>query len=157
MTEHYEITYITTEDADPGVGSAIESLGGRLSTQRGLGRRQFAYPIGKETAGYYTTIRFTLEKAQLAELTKRLNLMAGLLRSLVVTVPAVTFTASLDVTDIKEAKELGGEEGLPAENAGETAPQAPATEEAPQEKQARESKLQAQLDKLLTDDQNEIK
>ncbi|MBI4032481.1 30S ribosomal protein S6 [Candidatus Berkelbacteria bacterium] len=155
MTEHYEITYITTEDADPGVVAAIEAIGGRLSTQRSLGRRQFAYPIKKETAGYYTTARFTMEPSGLAELTKRLNLMAGLLRSLVVSVPATTFTASLEVADIKEAKELGGDE-TPATAAAAT-PVEPTTEEAPEDVKAREDKLQAQLDKLLTDDQNEVK
>lgn len=150
MTEHYEITYISTEDADPGVTAAIESLGGRLSSQRSLGRRQFAYPINKETAGYYTTARFTAEPSAITELTKRLNLMAGLVRFLLVTVPATTFAASLEVADIKEAKELGGDEADTGNQASESAP------ESGEVKQARDEQLQEQLNKLLDDDTNEV-
>ncbi|MGI6103605.1 MAG: 30S ribosomal protein S6 [Patescibacteria group bacterium] len=138
--KHYEVTFIHREEADPGVAPAIEALGGQITNQRPMGRRQFAYPIGKETAGYYTTLRTSLESDTLAPLNKQLRLMPGLVRYLIVALPNLNVGANLEGgQELAEAKEL---EKAPTANAPEQ------SEDDPE----RAAKLQAQLDKLLGDD-----
>ncbi|MBI4023116.1 30S ribosomal protein S6 [Candidatus Berkelbacteria bacterium] len=147
---HYEITCIHRDETEPGVLAAIEAVGGHLASNRSLGRRQLAYPIEKQTAGYYTTARMTLESPQVADLTKRLERMDGLIRYLLVSLPSVTASVDLEAgEELTEAKELGGDE-KPA------ASQTPATAEKPDAAETeRQQLLQEKLDKLLGDSQNE--
>ena len=141
--KHYEVTFIHREEADPGVAPAIEALGGQITNQRPLGRRQFAYPIDKETAGYYTTLRTSLEGSQLSALNKQLRLMPGLTRYLIVALPNLSVGINLEAgQELVEAKELEKE---PAAE----------TSEAVDDDPERAAKLQAQLNKLLADDEGE--
>lgn len=144
--KQYEITFITREEGDPGVAPAIQAAGGTITSERTMGRRQLAYPIAKETAGYYTTYRFDAEPSVINELQRTLELMPAVLRQLTVEIPNITTVkASLDVEEgLKEAKEL---------ESSETA-EAPAKAEAPAETAERGKLLQEQLDKLLGGEQN---
>lgn len=140
----YEITYIAREEGDPGVATAIQAAAGRITSERSMGRRQFAYPIGKETAGYYTTLRFNAPGEELAELNRTLSLNPGIVRFLIVAVPELKLeSVDLNVEDLKEAKELEKETGTSAE--GSTSTEA-STEE--QQKQ-----LDEKLGKLLESDE----
>lgn len=48
------------------------------------GKRRLAYPINKETEGYYTLINFTSAPAFTAELDRIYNITDGVLRSLII-------------------------------------------------------------------------
>ncbi len=134
----YELTTITRDEQLPAVEQAIARAGGTIVAQHSLGRRSFAYPINKETAGFYTAYQLSLDPAATAQLTKEFRLMSDLLRHLLVSLPVAKLSASLDEgEELKEAKELGGE----------TAPAAPAADD-----KERSKKLDEQLDKLLSDD-----
>lgn len=146
--KQYEITFITREEGDPGVAAAIQAAGGHITSERTLGRRQLAYPIAKETAGYYTTYRFDAEPAVIGDLTRKLELMAGVMRQLTVEIPNIPIVqASLEVEDLKEAKELETEPT--AAEPVETEKTVPAADV-----KERDQKLQEQLDKLLAGEQN---
>jgi small subunit ribosomal protein S6 len=81
----YEITYITKEDAkDKAVKEMIESSLGKIVSASSLGEKQFAYPIKKETKGFYTTAVFEIEPEKLSELNKKLGLSEEILRHLII-------------------------------------------------------------------------
>lgn len=143
----YELTYIAQAEGDPGVVTAIETADGRVTSERTLGRRQLAYPIKKQTAGYYTTLRFNAPAEALAELNRTLSLNPGIIRFLLVEVPELRLEAlDLEVADLKEAKELETEAA-----AGEV----PAAVTAPVDTKKLDEQLQAGLDKLLGDSDEE--
>ena len=48
------------------------------------GKRRFAYPIQKQTEGYYTLINFERGPEVTAELDRRLGITDGILRNLIV-------------------------------------------------------------------------
>ncbi|MBI4185482.1 30S ribosomal protein S6 [Candidatus Berkelbacteria bacterium] len=141
----YELTYLARDEADPGVGTALEAAQARLMNERLLGRRTLAYPIAKQTAGYYTTLRFQAEPSVVAELNRTLNLNPGVLRFLIVTVPEIKLEpASLETGELKEAKEL--ETAPPTDTTTPTTPVKIVGDEASRSKQ-----LDEQLGKLLSD------
>ncbi|MBI2589608.1 30S ribosomal protein S6 [Candidatus Berkelbacteria bacterium] len=145
----YEITVITRDETNAGVANLIQELKGHITAERALGRRQFTYPMHKETAGYYTALRFTLEPDQLEILDRRLRLMNELLRYLIVTAPATSMiTADLKIEGLQEAKDLEQPEQATAKTP---------TPESEANTREREQKLQEQLDKLLANDQDQIK
>ncbi len=153
MTD-YEITFLTTEDADPGIAGAIEKVSGRITSSKSHGRRPLTYPIKKETAAYYTTLRFSGDSGKVPTIHADLRLMPGLLRYLLVSIPAAaTMKASLEVDEsLKEAKDLDAGEAATVEKPAATEPT-----EVKAETAERDKKLQAQLDKLLAGDENESK
>ncbi len=135
----YELTIITKEETVPAVEQAIHRAGGTINAQRSLGRRAFAYPIEKETAGFYTAYQLSLDPTAVAKLDKEFRLMQELLRHLLVSLPIAKLTSSLEEgEELKEASELQGD--------------APATEPASADDAARNKKLDEQLGKLLSDD-----
>lgn len=134
----YELTTITRDEQVPAIEQAIARAGGTIVAQRSLGRRSFAYPIDKETAGFYTAYQLSLDPTATAQLDKDFRLMGDVLRHLLVSLPVAKLTASLDEgEELKEAKELGGE----------AATAAPAADD-----KERTKKLDEQLNKLLSDD-----
>lgn len=80
----YEITFITKEEKNDSLAKTIESLNGKIIQEKPLGRRKFAYPIKKETAGYYNTIIFDFDNQQLSQLNNSLKLNGDLIRYLIV-------------------------------------------------------------------------
>lgn len=85
MKRLYELTFVSVdENAHQSVAELVESLGAELKHRKQLGRKAFAYPIRKQTAGFYTAFEIMLEPDRLAELTKKLNTKAAILRHIVV-------------------------------------------------------------------------
>ncbi|MEK7184458.1 MAG: 30S ribosomal protein S6 [Patescibacteria group bacterium] len=142
MTDRdYELTTITKEETVPAIEQAITRAGGTVNAQRSLGRRSFAYPIKKETAGFYTAYQLLLNPTALVQLDKELRLMPDILRHLLVSLPIEKLTTSLEEgEELKEASELGSDTAteLPADQTVDDA--------------ARTKKLDEQLGKLLSDD-----
>jgi ribosomal protein S6 len=137
----YELTTISKEESLPAVEQAITRAGGTIVVQRSLGRRSFAYPIDKETAGFYSAYQLTLDPTTSAQLDKELRLMKpDLLRHLLVSLPVAKMNASLDEAEtLKEAKEVTADDG--------TIPAKPSDDD-----KVRGKKLDEQLGKLLSDD-----
>lgn len=84
----YEITFLTKEEADPGVRGAIEAAGGAITGESSLGRRRLVYPIRKETQAVYTTYVFDAPPASLGAIEPKLRQSSELLRYLLVAKPA---------------------------------------------------------------------
>lgn len=80
----YEITFLTKEETDPGVKNILEQGSGSIVEESSLGRRKLAYPINKETQAVYTTFVFDAPATALPEINRRLRLLPGLMRYLLV-------------------------------------------------------------------------
>lgn len=80
----YEITFLTKEEADPGVRQLIEEVNGTIGEESTLGRRRLVYQIQKETQAVYTTLVFEIEPEQLAELDRKLRQNSAILRYLLI-------------------------------------------------------------------------
>ena len=90
-TSAYEsVLVISLKLGDEGVQSVIEkfkSVIERHATLDGVdewGRRRLAYPINKESEGYYVLFNFTGTAEFPAELDRRYKIADGVLRSLIV-------------------------------------------------------------------------
>lgn len=80
----YEITYITkSEQSNPAL-EIIESLSGKIISSQELGLKKFAYPIAKNSSGYYFKIVFESESKTLIALEKKLKLNESVIRFLIV-------------------------------------------------------------------------
>lgn len=62
----------------------IKRLGGAVSKTDVWGKRTLAYPIRKQSEGYYVLFNFELEPAQTFELRRVLGLRANVYRQLVI-------------------------------------------------------------------------
>ncbi len=64
--------------------SLIERHGGTVQSVDDWGKRRFAYPIQKQTEGFYTLIYFEGDPEFTAELDRRYQITDGILRTLIV-------------------------------------------------------------------------
>ena len=62
----------------------IERHGGTVQSVDDWGKRRFAYPIQKQTEGFYTLINFESDPEFTAELDRRYQITDGILRTLIV-------------------------------------------------------------------------
>lgn len=89
---HYETVIVTTAQlGEEGNGELvnrfkglIERHGGTVESVDDWGKRRFAYPIQKQTEGYYTLIYFESDPDFTAELDRRYQITDGILRTLIV-------------------------------------------------------------------------
>ena len=78
----YEVMLILPAEADESaVGGAVERItkvlsegGGEVKNIDRWGRRRFAFPIARQSEGYYVVVRFTSEPSSLAEIDRTLTL-----------------------------------------------------------------------------------
>lgn len=94
MTEgknQYETVIVTSaklgEEGSAAIVEKFKSLiaeNGTVQSVDDWGKRRFAYPIQKQTEGYYTLIYFESEPAFTAELDRRYQITDGILRTLIV-------------------------------------------------------------------------
>lgn len=150
----YEITFLTKEESDPGVRTAIEEAGGTIEAESSMGRRRLAYPIQKETQAVYTTFVFSAPGTAIAGLDRKFRLNNGIMRHLIVTkaLPqadkSVTKTVREaieaaekleDAADVKEEAKKPAVVEMPAvEEVVETAPAVEETPEVAEETAAEE-------------------
>jgi len=88
----YELTFIIHPDADEEQQDAIKQRIGDIASQNGgevvsvrdWGHRKLAYPIRKQTSGFYVTMRLRMEPPAVAELQPFLRLSEDILRYLIV-------------------------------------------------------------------------
>ncbi len=89
----YEVMCILPADADESVvGGVVDRItkviqergGGGITGLDRWGRKRFAYPIAKQTEGYYLVVTFKAEPGAIAELDRTLSLADEVLRHKVV-------------------------------------------------------------------------
>jgi small subunit ribosomal protein S6 len=88
----YEVMLILPAEADESaVGGAVERItrvlsagGGEVKSIDRWGRRRFAFPIARQSEGYYVVVRFTGEPSSLAEIDRALTLADEVMRFKVV-------------------------------------------------------------------------
>jgi small subunit ribosomal protein S6 len=88
----YEVMLILPAEADESVvGGAVERITKILSERGGevrnidrWGRRRFAYPIARQSEGYYVVVRFTSEPDSISEIDRSLTLADEVVRFKVV-------------------------------------------------------------------------
>lgn len=110
----------------------IERHGGTVQSVDDWGKRRFAYPIQKQTEGYYTLINFESDPEFTAELDRRYQITDGILRTLIVKRDPRYLDAQ------KPLKPHQDEEEALAEPVAEVVEAAP-VEEAPVEEPAEEA------------------
>jgi len=91
ITSAYEsVLVVSMKLGEEGIRAVVEkfkSVIERHATLDGVdewGRRRLAYPINKETEGYYVLFNFTATAEFPAELDRRYKIADGVLRSLIV-------------------------------------------------------------------------
>jgi small subunit ribosomal protein S6 len=100
----YEVMLILPAEADESaVGGAVERItkilserGGEVKNIDRWGRRRFAYPIARQSEGYYVVVRFTSEPDAITEIDRSLTLADEVVRFKVVVrqdLPVVTADA----------------------------------------------------------------
>jgi|GEM_PF-1463132 len=90
-TNQYEATFILGEDATPEQATAkvtsltetIKGFGGSVSKQELWGKRELAYPIKRNRAGFYVTLWLELPAKSVSDLEKDLRFDESVIRSLV--------------------------------------------------------------------------
>ena len=90
---NYEIMYILKADLDEaGRTEAIEKLNGILEkggakvnkVDQSMGLRDLAYPIKKETKGFYVVLKVSADEEALKEFSRLVNINPVVLRHLIV-------------------------------------------------------------------------
>jgi len=90
MNNTYELTYIISDQFSEAevlkhVAEVKKLLpNGKLIEEKAWGKRDLAYPIKKQKAGYYFTFIFQSEPSALHSLNQKLKLQEGVLRYLIV-------------------------------------------------------------------------
>lgn len=82
--QNYEIVYIAKDEADPGLKKMITDKGGKITQEKCLDRKKFAYAIKKEVGGIYTIVYFDIESDKLASLESKIKLNEKILRYLII-------------------------------------------------------------------------
>jgi small subunit ribosomal protein S6 len=88
----YEVMLILPAEADESaVGGAVERItkilserGGEVKNIERWGRRRFAFPIDRQSEGYYVVVRFSSDPSALSEIDRTLTLADEVLRFKVV-------------------------------------------------------------------------
>ncbi|MFQ5679254.1 MAG: 30S ribosomal protein S6 [Gemmatimonadota bacterium] len=129
----YEVVYIfqsalTPEEVEARLDryhAILTGDGGQVRAVEHWGKRQLAYPIRKETNGYYVVTQFTADPEILPELEHTLKLDEQLLRHLVVLSEGeLPFPSSPSSSRVERGAEKAAPGGAPEE--GETRPVAEA-------------------------------
>jgi small subunit ribosomal protein S6 len=89
---NYEFTFIVHPDVeDEGIAGVTERVsqfiadgGGQVTSVDHWGRRRLAYPIQKQTEGYYVLMQVQLDPKSIGELERNLKLTEEILRHLLV-------------------------------------------------------------------------
>jgi len=87
---HYEMVTIFQVDLEDHkaaveeIEGVVRNLGGEIGKSSSWGKRRFAYPVQKQTEGFYAVLSFSLDPAQVSELERLIKLRTQVLRHLVI-------------------------------------------------------------------------
>lgn len=134
----YELLYIVSgglTEADATkvtdeVGSALIKLGGKAADENAWGRRDLAYPIGKDSHGWYVVTRFSMDPAQVDEFSKALNLNRQVIRTVLLNASEVPSPEEVKKAQeaTEEAEKAEAEERAAAKKTPGVSARAPRTE-----------------------------
>ena len=103
QTSSYELTFIVLEnETDKGVLEILQKTDAKISKNIDLGVKQLAFPIKKQKAGHYFSVKFEVEPSKLPELEKSLKLEKSLIRYLVIC--ALRFSAAKPTDNTRPTK-----------------------------------------------------
>ena len=88
----YEMMFIVKANADEkaiantakSLKDVITSMKGKISDEKELGNKELAYPIKKETVGYYFVVNFEANAETVAELDRKARIDESVLRHLII-------------------------------------------------------------------------
>ncbi len=88
----YEMMFIVKANADEkaiantakSLKDVITSMKGKISDEKELGNNELAYPIKKETVGYYFVVDFEANAETVAELDRKARIDESVLRHLII-------------------------------------------------------------------------
>ena len=88
----YEMMFIVKANADEkaiantakSLKDIITSMKGKISDEKDLGNKELAYPIKKETVGYYFVVDFEATAEIVAELDRKARIDESVLRHLII-------------------------------------------------------------------------
>ena len=88
----YEMMFIVKANADEkavantakSLKEIITSMKGKISEEKDLGSKELAYPIKKETVGYYFVVNFEANAETVAELDRKARIDESVLRHLII-------------------------------------------------------------------------
>ncbi len=103
---------------------------GTVTSVDDWGKRRFAYPIQKQTEGYYTLISFESTPDFTAELDRRYQITDGILRTIIVKLDPRHVNAQKAQKPQKAEEDHVDVEAIAAETAEAPAPEAPVEEPA---------------------------
>ncbi len=83
----YEVAFLVRDEAAAQEVSAKAAHYGSVTTQGALKHLAFAYPVAKETSGYFGFLRLAAAPESAAQLEKDFQLTQSILRSLVLRMP----------------------------------------------------------------------
>ena len=63
----------------------VKKLGGSIESSQHLGRRRFAFPIGRQSEGHYYLLRFHAPTEQVSELERLFRLNEAIVRFIILT------------------------------------------------------------------------
>lgn len=101
-----EATTVTDE-----AGAKLLALGGKAKEQNVLGRKRLGYPIAKQEHGWYVLLHFEIDPAKTNDLVRQLNVMGGIVRTVLVSAeevpkPGEVVQTPTAVEDSKEAAKV---------------------------------------------------
>ncbi len=81
---NYELSFmITTPEEESRIQELLKKLGAQMHFTRAAQKISLAYPIKKQTNGFFGFSDFSMDRDQAATLRKELSLMTGVLRFLI--------------------------------------------------------------------------
>lgn len=90
LNQYETIMILSTKMGEDGNAALVQRFKDRIAKHGTIdsvdewGKRRLAYPINKETEGYYTLINFTSAPDFISELDRRYQITDGVLRSLII-------------------------------------------------------------------------
>lgn len=90
LNQYETVIIVSTKLGEDGNAALVQKFKDRIAKHGTVesvddwGKRRLAYPINKETEGYYTLINFTSVPDFTAELDRRYQIADGILRSLII-------------------------------------------------------------------------
>lgn len=101
----YEVGFLArVENAGDDVNKLLTDSKCEIAERGALDRIILAYPVKKETAGYFGYYHFSAEPSTIEKIRRELNLNPNILRFLFITPPAEKQPASIVKTEIRKRK-----------------------------------------------------
>lgn len=90
LNQYETVMILSTKLGEEGNAALVQKFKERIERNATVesvdewGKRRLAYPINKETEGYYTLINFTSKPEFISELDRRYQITDGVLRSMII-------------------------------------------------------------------------